>query len=229
MTLDKRFNKFMSLLSSIENIDLLPLNKVQKKEKRADYFGWGRKIIFEQKCINQDQGSKIQSIIDKCIEGKLLFYGELDFNQVIESLPNKENIKRKIYSQITKLIEKYLYDADKQIASTKNTFKLSNSVGVLVILNEKVEVLSPEVVGVRINQRLREKKKDEPRFNNIDYVIFISEIHRYNGLPCVIIFEGEKAKKHPQEISDYLDSILDSWSRFNGGETLQVNDINKAI
>lgn len=219
----------MLSLPSVEGIDFIPLEKNEKQSKKADYFGMGRKIIFEQKCINQEQSDKIQSELEKYIddENYPLFYGKRDFNLVIDKLPNNEEIKRKIFSQITKLLESYLSQSNKQIASTKVTFDVPNSLGVLIILNEKVKVLSPEVVASRLQQRMREKKGENYRFNNIDYIIFISETHQYKGVPGIITIEGAGAQKHPKETSEYIDYIVNSWAQFNGGGLLKINDNKK--
>lgn len=55
MSIDSRFEKFMLSLPSIESIDSIELSEELRKEKKADYLGMGRKIIFEQKCITQEQ------------------------------------------------------------------------------------------------------------------------------------------------------------------------------
>jgi len=61
--LSARFERFMSILPSIEVIDgLLPHGK--DGESIADYFGLGRRIILEQKAITTDQADKIQTEID---------------------------------------------------------------------------------------------------------------------------------------------------------------------
>ena len=150
----------MLSLPSVEGIDFIPLERNEKQSKKADYFGMGRKIIFEQKCINQEQSDKIQSELEKYIddENYPLFYGKRDFNLVIDKIPNNEEIKRKVFSQITKLLESYLSQSNKQIASTRVTFDVPNSLGILIILNEKVKVLSPEVVESRLQERMLEKK-----------------------------------------------------------------------
>jgi len=216
----------MLSLPSIEGIDAIQLNKDKRKQKKADYLGMGRKVIFEQKCINQEQANKVQAEIDKYIgdENYPMFYGQRDFNQVIDKLPNKNEIKKRVYSSITKLLESYLRQSDKQIASTRELFSLDNPLGVLIILNEKVKVLSPEIVATRLQQRMRETDGNKHRFSNIDYVIFISETHTIKGSPPIIAVEGAGARNHPSTTTDYIDYIANSWAQFNGASTLQFSD-----
>ncbi|HBU4205857.1 TPA: hypothetical protein MCX58_005760, partial [Klebsiella pneumoniae] len=76
-------------------------------EKKADYLGMGRKIIFEQKCITQEQSQKIELELEQYVndENYPVFYGERDFNLVIKDLPNSEDIKNRVFVRITKLLE----------------------------------------------------------------------------------------------------------------------------
>ncbi|EBX9875619.1 hypothetical protein F3E68_19725, partial [Salmonella enterica subsp. enterica] len=122
MSIDSRFEKFMLSLPSIESIDSIELSEELRKEKKADYLGMGRKIIFEQKCITQEQSQKIELELEQYVndENYPVFYGERDFNLVIKDLPNSEDIKNKVFVRITKLLESYLSQACKQIESSKN-------------------------------------------------------------------------------------------------------------
>ncbi len=225
MSLNQKFEKFMLSLPSIEAIDSIVLSHKDNKLKKADYLAMGRKLIIEQKCINQDQADKVQIEIDEYSQNEdyPMFYDKRDINLIIDKLPNKDEINAKIYSKITRLLENYLSRADKQIESTRQLFKNFEALGVLVILNEKVKVLSPEIVSARISQRLKEQNNGRLRFNNIDYVIFVSETHHIKGIPCVIVIEGAGATLAPSSISSYIDYLIKSWAYFNGGDCLKVN------
>ena len=150
--LEEKFQRFMLGLPSIENIDAIKLTAEERKEEKADYLGLGRSIIFEQKTITTDQADKVQSQIDLHINEDYfpLFYGERDINNLIKNFPNPEEINRRIYTQITKLLEGYLRKANNQIRSTSDLFGISQYSGVLIILNDKVKVLSPEIIIQRI-------------------------------------------------------------------------------
>lgn len=228
MSISDRFEKFMLSLPSIEGIDFIQVETYQQNQKKADYLGMGRKIIFEQKCITKDQGDKIQAEVEKYIndDNYPLFYGKRDLQSVIDKLPNKSEINRKIISQITKLLESYLRQADKQISSTKEIFNISNTVGVLVILNEKVKVLSPEIVAHKLQHRIREIKGDDCRFKNIDYIIYISETHNYKSVPCILIIEGKRVSELPAEVSEYINYVVNSWGQYNGGGVLEISHNN---
>ncbi len=226
MSIDSRFEQFMLSLPSVEGIDFIELEQHLRREKKADYLGMGRKVIFEQKCVNQEQSDKIKKELNKYLndENYPVFYGERDFSLVIKNLPNRDEIKRKVFTQITKLLESYLRQTNKQIESTRKVFGIDNAMGVLIILNEKVKILSPKIVVTRLQQRLNEKKGTGLRFNNIDYIIFVSETHLIRGVPSVVILEGMKANSYPEETSSYINYIVNGWAQFNGVNLLEIKD-----
>jgi hypothetical protein len=215
----------MSILPSIEIIDEIASNS-NREGKIADYFGLGRKIIFEQKTITIDQADKIQKEIDKYQEEDYfpLFYGKRNIDQILKFFPEQDLFKRKIYNLITRLIEDYLSNSNKQVSSTEQLFVLSNTIGVLIILNDSVHVLSPEIIAHRVQHRLREKKhSDEFRFNRIQYVILISETHQFKGkVPLLLRIEGPTAKNEGV-VNEYLDYLSHSWAQYNGGELAQLS------
>jgi hypothetical protein len=228
--LEVRFQRFMLQLPSVEGIDGIDLSVEERKNRIADYFGLGRSVIFEQKCINQDQSDKIQSEVELHSKEDYYphFYGERDIDLILEKFPDAENVKRRIYSKITKLLEDYLSSANKQIKSTSRLFNLTSHSGVLIILNDKVKVLSPEIISSRVAQRLKEKdSKGILRFNEIAYVLLISETHLYKGqVPTALQIEAPGAVNCSKKVSEYLDYIVYSWALFNGGSLDRLEGTN---
>ncbi len=226
--LEVRFKRFMQQLPSIEDIDRINLSSEQRKNRIADYLGLGRSVIFEQKCINQDQSDKIQSEVELHSKENYYpyFYGERDINLILEKFPDAENVKRRIYSKITKLLEYYLSEANEQIESTSRLFNIQTHSGILIILNDKVKLLSPKVISNRISQRLKEKNSEgNLRFNEIAYVLLISETHLYEGqVPVSLIIESPKAISCDKKVYEYLYYIVYSWALFNGGNLVWLDD-----
>lgn len=226
LNLKSRFQQFIHLLPSVEEIDLLNLPTGEKGHKIADYFGLGRSVIFEQKTINKDQADKIQAEVElhSHEDGYPLFYGKRDINSVLSKLPNATQIKQNIFTKTTRLLEGYLRTANKQIASTSRLFGLHTYTGVLIILNDKVKVLSPQIIVSRIAQRLKQKdSKGKFRFDKITFVLLISETHLYKGeTPTIILIEGPLSENCDKKASEYLDYITHSWAAFNGGGLAQL-------
>lgn len=211
-------------------IDDIELSREDIKNKKADYFGLGRKIIFEQKAFETEQIKKIQNKIDQHQEEDFfpLFYGQRDINDILKYFPDEEKSRLEIYNLITKQIEGVLSKANKQIPSTEKTFNLEKSVGVVVLLNDTVNVLAPEVIAKRVSGRLGEKKKPgEYRYHRIQYVILISETHKYKGkIPLILIIEGPTAPKNNNSVNEYLNYLIYSWGHYNGGGVTYVDGEN---
>lgn len=216
----------MSTLPSIEVIDNIELSKDKRKNEKADYFGLGRKIIFEQKSLETDQTEKVQNKIDSYQDEDFfpLYYGERDISKIITYFPDEEKTKLEILTLITKQIEGVLSKANSQISSTENIFNLHDSTGILILLNDTVKILSPNIIAKRIVDRIREKKKTEDyRFNRIQYIIFISETHTYKGIPVLLRIEGPTTPDNDVNINEYLDYLVFSWGQYNGGEVAHCN------
>jgi hypothetical protein len=216
----------MSSLPSVEVIDDIELSKDKRKYKKADYFGLGRKIIFEQKSLETDQTEKVQSKIDSYQNEDFfpLYYCERDINKIIKHFPDEEKTNLEVLTLITKQIEGVLSKANSQISSTENMFNLHDSTGILILLNDTVKILSPNIIAKRIVDRIREKNKtDNYRFNRIQYVIFISETHTYKGIPILLRIEGPTAPENAVNINEYLDYFVFSWGQYNCGEVAHFN------
>ena len=233
MDLNDRFSTFMKAVSSIEDIDAIPIPQKYTSPKKADYFGMGRSVIFEQKSINQEQASKIQNELDKRNNEDYypIFYGNRDVNLVLEHFPNKEEMQRKLFNQITKLIEDYLSNADKQIFSTAKVFGIAKYTGVLIILNESIGVLSPEIVTHKLSRLVTQKRKDGGlRFSRVSYVLFISEAHLYRQTtPIALLLQNDLVPPHDNTVEEYMHYLIHAWSEFNGGEAALFEDSDEFL
>lgn len=228
VNLNSRFSAFMKTVPSIEDIDATPVPQKYTSPKKADYFGLGRSVIFEQKSITQEQANKIQDELDKheTEEYYPIFYGARDVNLVLEHFPNKEEVKQKLFNKITKLIENYLSEADKQIFSTSKVFDIEKYTGVLVILNENIGVLSPEIIIHKLSRLITQKRNDgRLRFSNISYVLYISEAHLYHQkMPVTLFLQNELVPPHDDNVEEYIHYLIHSWSEINGGKAALIED-----
>jgi len=95
---------------------------------------------------------------------------------------------------------------------------------VLIILNDSIRVLSPEILFHRISSRLLEKRKSgELRFNRVHYVIVISETHSFQGkTPLILTIEGPSRAENKGIVDDYLQYLSISWACYNGRELTQL-------
>ncbi len=228
MDLNSRFSAFMKTISSMEDIDAIPIPKKYNSPKKADYLGMRRSVIFEQKSITQEQAYKIQDELNKHENEEYypLFYGARDVNLVLDHFPHKEKVQQKLFNKITKLIEGYLSSAEKQIFSTSKVFDIEKYTGVLIILNENIRVLTPEIISHKLSRLIKQKKADGSlRFSNISYVLYISEAHLYrNKMPIVLLLENKLVPPHDGNVEEYLHYLIHNWSELNGGKAFLLED-----
>lgn len=220
--LEKRYFEYLSGLPDSENIDDLDIPKERFNSKKADYFIFKRNVICEVKTLKTDTEHKINDEIDKHREREEfpLIFGEVELKKLLAHLPDGEKINATIFEKITRSTEQALRSADKQISDTKKSFCVNNVIGLLVILNESIEVLSPEVITLKVSRMLtQETQAGSLRYNNITSVWVINESHFINienktkGTPSIII-DGPNAERI-DNIENIFTYLQEGWAKFN--------------
>lgn len=234
MRLELRFKKFMSLLNDVESIDQLLIDEKFRSLKRADYLWDNRRIIVEQKSLVTDVRPKIDKEIDRHRERDdfPLIYGEVQINKILKHMPDGDKIESKIYRNISRTVEDNIRSANKQIGDTKRIFSLANSIGVLVILNEDIGALSPEILISRSREVLSKKNTYGTRhYSNIDYIWFIFESHTIStstgqksegGLPLILLqIDEEHINK---QFDSYFSHMEVLWAKYNNAQLERVDE-----
>lgn len=228
--LNDRFKKFLSQLPIAESIDDLHLPTKFDKSKRADFLIDNGKAIIEIKSLESDPKHKINTELKRHRERDEypLFYGELELDKILKHLPDGEQIQKKLFEKISRSIEQSFREADKQIRATKDIFNCPDSIGLLVLLNEDVSVLSPEVISRRVSQLLTKTDDDgSPHYKSITSVWFILEnfsLKTRKGdklLPSIVI-DGPSAATQP-ELTNILHVLQSKWAAFNGVPYVTAN------
>lgn len=235
-TLNDRFKAFIAQLPSAEAIDDLELPSEFDESKRADFLIGNRKAIIELKSLESDPEHKIHTELEnhKDRTEYPLFYGEMEVTQVLKHLPDGGDIQKKLFYKISRSIEQSFREADKQIGATKKILNLPNPLGILLLLNEDISVLSPEIISYRVSQLLTKKEEDGSfHYHNISAVWFILENYSlktkegHKFLPSIVI-EGPNAAGRP-ELAPIMDHLQSNWAAFNGvpfiaGEAQKIAD-----
>ena len=223
-SLEARFSTYLRSLDSVEDIDRLTIAQSNKRPPIGDYLCKQRQIVVEQKCVTTKQSARIQELVERKIDPKYLhFYGTRELQDILKQVPNGEEINKEIYRAATRLLEKYLKQARGQIESTKVVFDLPLSAGMLLVLNEKITELSPEIMTRRLMDKMSETRPDGSwRFGNINFALLISETHLHRGLHhrCILI-EGPDADRF-RVAKKYIDRLVKGWSSLCGGDVLHV-------
>jgi hypothetical protein len=141
----------------------------------------------------------------------------------LRHLPDQAQINKTIYRNITRSVEDALRSAEEQIGNTAKLFKLDGAVGLLVLLNEEVEILSPDVVSHRVGELLSRPRKDSA--STIDFVWMLFESHVTSGAHPCIVLEGPTADRFPW-FGEAIGKLQELWARFNRSSLIR-SDIER--
>lgn len=150
-----------------------------------------------------------------------LFYGEMEVHKILKHLPDGQEIFEKLFYKLSRSIEKSFRDADKQICSTKEIFACPDAFGILVLLNQSISVLSPELISHRVSQLLTKSEIDDtPHYKNITCVWLIMGNYslrtgKPNKFMPSIVIDGLYADNKP-ELTGVLEILQRRWASYNG-------------
>lgn len=220
-SLEDRFSRFLTSLPTSEAIDSLDLPQDPERRRKADFLLAGREVIVELKTLTVDTSHKIEPAVEKHRDRDEfpLFYGTADLRKVLSHLPDGEDIYRRIYLSITRSVEDAVRSAEEQISHTRHAFGLPNSLGLLVILNESVQLLDPTVVGHRVASLMRRKRTGNSSSEKLDFVWLLFESHVLDGTADLTVFpimliSGERATEFPW-FTAFHDDVFNRWASFN--------------
>lgn len=220
--LEGRFKVFLRDLDGAESIDDLALTREQERANKADYFFAGRTIICELKALYEDTAAKIESVLAPYKETPEwpVFFGEQDLNKVLQHLPDAEKIRDRVIASITRSIEAVVEKANRQIRATKETFGLPEAGGLLIILNDAVDILSPDLIVYRVRRALNKRTPGgELRYPHVSAVMLIGAAHytqinpELKGLPILTI---PNAVPEADRVADFTRELNEKWAAFEG-------------
>ena len=223
MELEGRFTDFVRSLINAEVVDELELTAEQERAKKPDFFFLDRELIGEMKMLKTDTAHKAQKILSQQRNRPEypVFYGKWDSNKVLRHLPDGEQVNLRILDKILSGLEKSLEKANRQIRSSKESYELEDSEGILIVLNESVDVVSPEVMTFKVAQLLMKKDYSAgPRYPHISMALLISETHvlelhsAQKALPCILVINDSSPPS--QRTLDYVNWLQSKWASFNG-------------
>ncbi len=225
--LEARFGRFIESLPNAEVIDRLQWPSDPTRRRKADYLLGGRSIIVELKTLSDDVSHKVEAMADRHRERDdwPLFYGTADVRKVLAHLPDGEAIYTKLVNALGRSVESAVRSAEEQVTHTREVLGLPHAVGVLVILNEAVEILDPYVVGHRVAQLLRRPRTGNSESEKLNFVWLIFESHamgKVAGMPAMpsILIRGDGASRFPWFDAFYKD-VVRRWAQWNGCISLE--------
>lgn len=160
--LEPHFFDFVRHISGAELIDDLELTPTQRAAKKADIFFVGRRVVCEVKVLASDTSHKIAPILEPYEKSDdwPVFFGERPISKILEFLPAREMLRKRIYDAVAGGLSDLVRDANRQIRETKASFGLATSEGIVVILNDAIDILDPNVMAHRVGQALLKRERD---------------------------------------------------------------------
>lgn len=156
LTLKEKFDHFLRNIPGAEAIDDLVLTSPQQNSKKADFFFRSRSIIGEVKSLQADATPKITRLVQEAQRDyrvPLYWAGTVCLSRLLEPFPEK--VEHRVITSICAPVRAAFKDAHRQIRTTKVTFGLPKSGGLLILESEKLPSLSPRLVAWSVNQMLR--------------------------------------------------------------------------
>jgi hypothetical protein len=219
-----RFTEFLSKLPHSESLDDPGIFPDHQSKKRADFLLFDRSMIVEVKQLEVDPGYKADAIVAKFRNHPAypLFFGKRALPDVLAHMPEelREQIRTDVFESVTRVITGYCEDGNRQIRNTRADLLLSAASGVLFILNDDIQVLTPDVLGARVEQQLHKKNADgSDRFPDLSYVVVFSWAHFLVGnngaLSHPIIVADGPGANGASIAKQQLDYVIHAWSHYS--------------
>lgn len=222
-----RFEEFILTVHGVASIDDLLAGQPSENDDRADYIADNHGLIIELKTLESDTEWKVERILEphRNRDEFPKFYGGWPVAKILKHLPDGDELNLRINQAVTTSVRKLFRKANGQVRATKATFKISNAEGLLIILNERIEVLTPETLWWTLRKIAHSKLEDGSyRYTDIRAVLLLSEAHGKElpgnilGHPSMFMpFENGDAFNH----KDFVDNLTSSWAKFNNADLLE--------
>ncbi|MEX0299232.1 MAG: hypothetical protein AB3N28_09190, partial [Kordiimonas sp.] len=154
--LEEKLFSFLRQYGDAENLD----DNNNFEGEKADYLVLNKALVLEIKNIESNPRHKVTSFIDELSEHPSypMFYGARSLNQIFEHFEDPEELDQTVYRKISQQIEAVLKKANRQIQNTQKMLALEDAAGVVILCNDNVEILDPEIIATRAGQFLHKKR-----------------------------------------------------------------------
>lgn len=220
--LEERFHAFMKAIGAV-SIDDLTRGTAIDREKKADYLSADKRVVIEVKTLKTDSSPKVDREIDRHRDREEfpVIYGDVPVDKLLRHLPDGKEINARIFRNVTRSVEDALLSAEHQIGSTRRILRLVDGPGLLVLLNDGVDILDPHIVTYKLTELFNKHRRREGR---VDYVWMLFESHVTavdKAHPCVVL-EGPTADEHAC-FDPHMDNLQKGWARFNNAPLVRSN------
>lgn len=216
MTLDQRFDQFVSSMWHGERIDVLP-NSLFPNGK-ADYLLYERGVIAEAKYLTEDRGRTVSEKLNELADSDPNFpqiFGNVHVEDVIKLHRDSDRFRSWICNYAARTLDALIRKSNGQIGDTKLALGRERSTGVLVLLNEGVQLYDDDFVHQEVSRLLAKKVAGAYERPNVEAVWYINEYQTgVTKRASSSAFIGPAARN--DQLFTLLDMLQIAWSTHNG-------------
>jgi hypothetical protein len=222
MTLKDRFDDFCRQYPGSVAID--SLDNPPKGVQKGDYLFEDDTVVCEVKCLEADMGKKlIDTMKADGIDPALLPKGRHVIEDLYLALPKKKKGKNRyndLVKKVTSSVEKAIDDAANQIRDTKMHLVIANADGLLVILNEEVNIIGQPLVRERLGLAVKKKNAEgKPYHSEVSRILHIGETNAV-GTPAGdmrvnIVLPNPHATANG-DVDAFVKKLAAAWGDYNG-------------
>lgn len=229
-SLKSRFEDFILTVPRLLSIDALLSGVTNQNNDRADYLAQESRLIVELKSLEENTEWKVEKILapHRHREEFPVFFDKWEIGKVLKHLPDGDQLHNQIVQRITTSVRADFRKANNQIRFTKKSFDIPEAQGLLIILNENLEILSTDLI-LRTLQTIALSKLESGglRYTEIQAVLLLSEAHgrelpnRVLGFPATLMkLEGREKFLH----DDFINVLSRGWAEFNQAQFVQAEN-----
>jgi hypothetical protein len=178
--LEGLMKRFLVERLGADSIDDIPLKGASARAKKADYFHSDRHIVIEVKSLVDDRTDVVKKVLTRFRKQKdwPRTGGDLTLKEFLRAHPRRSEVNADLSSAVTASIRNACEDANEQVRSTVQVFGLGDVMGIVVILNQAIDIFSPKLCGLAVHRVLHAKRGDGTRrLAHLDSAIVVSRAH----------------------------------------------------
>ena len=220
---EEKLKAFLDRHEGVVNLDDVYKN-VPNRPNLTDYLLDNGNYLCELKAI-RSTGLKYLDAMIEGIQGRPefpLFVGPVPFERLIRDFPEKNELRREIVNKIGRRIENDISKANTQIKSTSALSPVKHSKGVLILINELDDALSPEFITKKVTMCLNKKKQDgSGAYSAIAEIViinprFVGKIAGNNSQPLIFLSNDFAYPEGDPLLENYLSQLFKSFCGLYG-------------
>lgn len=217
LPLEDRFLQFCSQFPGAEPIDpLITSEHRANKLKFADFLFEHRTIICEVKTLKKQTTDKLVAFMTKHgVHPHTLGTGEHDMRDVFGRLPDGESLYRQATDLIMTPVSDGFDEAQRQIRDTKQLFGIQSADGLLIILNEIVELAAQNMIGDRLKQRVKKNVDGLPYHrdvNRVFVVVAVNHLETPTGAQYVNMTLSNSRVSEAHGVTAFVERLATAWA-----------------